>query len=164
MIDCPTKTPAALALTLLLTPCTSTLAEEVFKSVDAEGRVTYSATPPDDGSATVVEELQLKPAPSREDRNAARQRYRDQSAANQQSTQQRTNRREQRDKAVAAAQQQLIKAQANLEQAKIPGNDDYQRLITGARVLNESYRNRVAEAEKQVAEAQAAVDAARQGR
>lgn len=51
-------------------------ADAVYKSVDAEGAVTYFSTPPPAGSAKQVEELRIQPDLAAVDTNAADQRLR----------------------------------------------------------------------------------------
>jgi hypothetical protein len=139
-------------------------AQHVYKSVDAEGRVTYSATPPSERGTERVEELDLEPGPTPEEQQAAHQRMRGNAAASQTVQDQREAERAKRSAAVSAAQQELIRARADLEQAKIPGDSDWQHLAKGGRVLSANYFARLTAAEDRVAKAEEALQAAREGR
>lgn len=164
MIPCRTAIAATLALGLLNGPDGHVQAQHVYKSVDADGRVTYSATPPSESGTAQVQELELQPGPNPQDQQAAHQRMRSNAAANQQSQDRREAERAKRAAAVSAAQQALIRAQADLEQTKIPGDSDWQHLAKGGRVLSAGYYARLTAAEDRVAKAEEALQAAREGR
>ena len=59
----------------MLAPMSSIQAQGVYKSVDADGNVVYSDAPPAD--ATVTEEVELPPGPSKEEIAEAQQRGRE---------------------------------------------------------------------------------------
>jgi len=158
------RTTALIAIALLAISTGPARAQHVYKSVDADGNVTYSEIPPGEGSAREVQEIDLLPGPSPEDQQAAHQRLRSHSAASQALSQQRKADDKARAAAVSAAQQELIRARAQLEQAKIPGDGDWQHLAKGGRVLKPSYYERLTAAQDKVAAAEKALDAARQGR
>ena len=65
----------ALAWALLLCHTGAAVAQKVYKSVDAEGVVSYSSTPPMDAPSDQVETVRLDPPPPEADRAAAQQRY-----------------------------------------------------------------------------------------
>jgi len=138
--------------------------DAVYKSIDAQGRVTYSSQPPPTGSAKQVEEVQIQPGPTSADADAAVQRLRALEQASQNRESEQAAAANERGSAIATAQNELIRAKAELEQAKIQADGDWQYLVRGGRVLSESYFQRVAEAEARVEAAEKSLERARQGR
>lgn len=141
---------------------TRSLAEEIFKSIDAQGNVTYSAKPPPAGSGEQVQTLTIDPGPTNADQNAAHKRQLDAEQELQRNSNASAKTRQSQE--VSAAQQALIQAKAELEQAKIQTDDDWQYLATGGRVLSQSYFSRIAAAEAQVEAREKALQQARQKR
>jgi hypothetical protein len=139
-------------------------AEAVYKSVDSEGNVTYSGTPPPAGTAREVEELAIDPGPESGSPDAGVSNLQALEPSGQERANASAQARAQRQGAVSAAQQDLIRAKADLEQAKIPGDGDWQWLARGGRVLSAAYFERVAAAEARVETAEQALQAARRGR
>jgi len=68
-------TPCTLALALLAGTAS---AEQIYRSIDADGNVTFSSQPPAD--AVDVDEVSLPPGPSAEEQAAARKRVQAQEA------------------------------------------------------------------------------------
>ena len=141
----PPAALVALALTVLMGLSQLAAAGAVYKIMDSNGRVTYSASPPPDGGQS-VQELKIQGAkeeamPAPEESGAVRQ--------------------ENRARELAQAQQQLIRAKATLEQAKIQGPDDWQVQQGGKRVLSATYMSRVAAAESEVETAERALEEVR---
>ncbi|MBS1201560.1 MAG: hypothetical protein H6R22_69 [Chromatiaceae bacterium] len=155
---------AALLLALWAANPVCVRADAVYKSVDAEGRVTYSSAPPPVGSARQVQELRIQPGPAAADTNAADQRLRALPEGGQDPGIEQAAAATQRQGVIATAQQELIRAKAELEQAKIQGDGDWQDPVGGGRVLSESYFKGVADAEAGVEAAEKALQRARQGR
>lgn len=145
----PALTPVAvLVLALALALAQPADAGPVYKAVDAQGNVTYSARPPV-GEGQHVEEIEIRGehrgtiVPTLDEgRDGARQR---------------------RGEAVSAAQQALIRAKAALEQAKIQDKGDWDTQSDGRRVLSAAYFSRVSAAEAQVQSAERALSQARRG-
>ncbi|MEA3277842.1 MAG: DUF4124 domain-containing protein [Pseudomonadota bacterium] len=151
-------------LVLSLLGVSTATAETVYKSIDPEGNVSYSSTPPPSSSGDVVEEVPIAPGPTQEQRQEAEQRLDDLEAASARADEQRQEREKERSQAAADAEQGLEKARMALEEAKIQRDDDWQYLATGGRVLKESYLDRVESAEQLVREAEQALQNARSGR
>lgn len=152
-----TRSLAAAALVCL---SQASSAETIYRSIDANGNVTYSSSPPPGSSAERIEQVPIAPGPSPAQQRNAEQRAleiereaRSQAAPAPQAREPAA--------AVAEAEQNLARARASLEQAKVKRDDDWQWLASGGRVLSERYFNRVSAAE---AEVQAAEDALRQAR
>jgi hypothetical protein len=153
-------------LTLILLPLIilpTAGAETVYKSVDEQGNVTYSSTPPP-GGAEVVEQVPIAPPPPQSEVQAAEERMRQLEIESARSDRERRESKEQQTQSVAAAEAELTKARAELEDAKIQGDDDWQYLAAGGRVLKQSYLDRVERAEKRVQAAEDALRKARSGR
>ena len=124
-------------------------AGSIYKSVGPDGKVTYSASPPTD-SGQRVEQIEIRqegtvanpPAPIETEPPPPQPSP----------------------KAIAAAQQALIRAKAALEQAKIQSAEDWQEQPGGERVLSAAYFRRIAQAETEVVSAERALQQARAGR
>jgi len=65
-------------------------ADKIYRSVDAQGNVTFSSTPPADASA--VDEVRVQPGPSEEEQREARERLRRQEATASEMGEARTDR------------------------------------------------------------------------
>jgi hypothetical protein len=136
--------------------------EAVYKSIDAQGNVTYSSTPPEtSGKTGRVEEVPLPPGPTEQERRAAEQRAQQIESAAARLAAERQQRQEASAASVEAASRQLDQARATLEQAKTKKLEDWQYLGSGGRVLKQSYLDRVAKAEQRVREAEQALREAR---
>ena len=139
------------AVALVLAVSNAAGAQAIYKSVDTQGRVTYSAAPPPQGVTGQVKEMQIQrdpgtapaPPPSATGSPDA-----------QAIAAQRTN-------AIKQAQQEVIRATAELEQTKIQGKDDWQAGPNGNKVLSARYTNRVTEAQAKVEAAEQALKRAR---
>jgi len=139
--------------------------QQVYKSIDAEGKVTYSSTPPTGGTASVVEQIPIAPPPSEAQLLEAEQRMRELEQKTEGREQQRTDKKERKEAAIVAAKKDLEAARNDLEQARIKTVDDWQTLATGGRVVKQSYFDRVERAEQRVKAAENALKkAARPGR
>ena len=138
-------------------------AETVYKSVDPQGKVTYSSSPPADTGKEMVEAIPIAPGPTEEERREADQRNRELQKAVRQAEQQRREQAENRAETVSDAERELRNAEVALQETRIQGDDDWQYLATGGRVLKQSYLDRVAEAEQKVKEAEKRLRGARSG-
>jgi hypothetical protein len=69
----PNRLQALLAV-LSLGICAPAAAQQVYKSVDADGIVSYSSSPPRDAPQDRIETVTVDPAPPEAERNAAQQR------------------------------------------------------------------------------------------
>ncbi|HYQ72124.1 MAG TPA: DUF4124 domain-containing protein, partial [Gammaproteobacteria bacterium] len=74
-LTCSVITRCTLVLVLLAGPAA---AEQIYRSVDAEGNVTFSSQPP--SGAVNVDEVSVRPGPSAEEQEAARARIQAQEA------------------------------------------------------------------------------------
>ncbi len=108
-----------------------THAQTVYKSVDAQGRVTYSQSPPvaaTDVEAVTVRESTGGAAP--EQAQQLRQEVERQAAEGQR---QREAQKERKAAAVADAERRLQRARDGLDAAERRGDGDWQTLTGGAR-------------------------------
>lgn len=134
------------ALSLLVSPAGA----QVYKSVDADGRVTYSSRPPAPDPTTAVEEMTIAPPPPERDRIEAENRIKriEQNTARKQK--QLKENKGSKQKSIETATKELDQARLALVEAKIKGDSDWQYLRTGGRVLKQSYLDRVARAQRAV--------------
>jgi type IV secretory pathway VirB10-like protein len=160
MIRTRTLVPVFLSLLSL----SSVDARTVYKSVDAQGNVTYSSTPPPPDSREKVEKVPIAPPPPGTERKEAVERLRSIEVESARSDRKRQELEKKRAESVSAAETELQKARDALEDAKIQGDDDWQYLARGGRVLKQSYLDRVDQAEQRVRDAEEALRKARSGR
>jgi hypothetical protein len=142
----------------------SVSAQTVYKSVDSQGRVTYSSSPPPEAATEMVEAVPLAPGPTPEQQQEAAKRARDLEAITRAEDAQRQAQTKKGTTAATEARQELRDAQIALQEARIQGDDDWQYLAAGGRVLKQSYLDRVDAAEKRVKQAEKALRSARSGR
>ncbi len=132
--------------------------EEIYRSVDEQGNVTFTDTPPAGGE---VERVELPPSPSEQSRQAAERRNQEIMKAAEQADRKRLQEREQKQAGVKAAEQQLQEAQARLAEAKEIKDEDRQNLAGGKRRIQPEYFERVKQAELEVEKARKALREAR---
>ncbi|EIC20090.1 DUF4124 domain-containing protein [Thiorhodovibrio frisius] len=132
----------------------STVAEaqqQVYRSVDAQGNVSFSAEPPSGANVRNVESIELQPGPSEADRQAAEARARDIQQAADAYAQQRQAARE------AAAGQQgsdaASKSSAGSDDAS-PAAEQWDQLLVNDRNLTPEQRTKVEEAKRELLDAQ----------
>jgi len=138
-------------------------AQTVYKSVDAQGRITYSEEPPQQADPLTVEEVKIAPGPTEEQRMEAMRRAQQIEATTRAAAEARDIESKEQQGDLADAQEKLRRAELELEEAKIQSDDDWQYLATGGRVLKQSYLDRVRNAERKVQEAQDAAQTAKRG-
>lgn len=149
-----TKRLGPLVTILVLLACpTPPIAGPVYKSVDADGNITYSSSPPAEQRGQQVEEVKLAPGPSQQEVEAANKRLQDIERAEYEQNKQRQQQQAEQSKAKESADSELRRAQQDLEQAKIQRDSDWQYLQQGGRVLRQSYFDRVKAAEARVSKA-----------
>ncbi|MCG6861315.1 MAG: DUF4124 domain-containing protein [Chromatiaceae bacterium] len=159
------KTQRRVTITTIALFCTFTAtAQTVYKSVDADGKVTYSAAPPPDAAAEMVEKVPIAPGPTDQQRSAAENRTKELESVTESAEQEREAQDTESAEAASSAEQELRRARIALQEAQIQGDDDWQYLASGGRVLKQSYLDGVAEAKRRVQEAEKALRSARSGR
>jgi len=82
-------------------------AEQIYRSVDAEGNVTFSSTPP--ANAAAVEEVRVRPGPSPEAQRQARERIERQEATASEMGEARADRARQQPAAGPAASETVVR-------------------------------------------------------
>lgn len=82
-------------------------AEQIYRSVDAEGNVTFSSTPPPDAAA--VEEVSVQPGPSAEAQREARERMQRQEATASEIGESRADRIQQQKETSPAAAGEVVR-------------------------------------------------------
>jgi hypothetical protein len=154
--------PAILFCVLSLAAPGLTLAQGIYKSVDAQGKVTYSQTPPP--TATEVEAVTIRDATggTTTDHPQATSQQVQRLAAEAQ--QRREEQKARKAAAVADAELRLKQARRGLDAAKVRGDGDWQTIARGGRVESEAYRKRVEQAQREVRNAERALRDAKAGR
>jgi beta-lactam-binding protein with PASTA domain len=61
-------------ISALLAACVTTATAQVFKSIDADGNVVYSRSPPASADPATVQSVRIDPGPTEQDRAAAERR------------------------------------------------------------------------------------------
>jgi TolA-binding protein len=138
-------------------------ADEVYKSIDAQGRVTYSAKPPPSASDEMVEEVKIRPGPTEEQVQQAEQ----QAKALQELTQQTQEQRQAQEQAktlkdLSKAEQELREATSVLNEAEETQPGGYYYPGGEEPVLGPEHRERVEAARQKVQQAKEAAQATRQ--
>ncbi|MCU7920142.1 MAG: DUF4124 domain-containing protein [Candidatus Thiodiazotropha sp. (ex Epidulcina cf. delphinae)] len=123
-------------------------AGEVYRSVDAEGNVTYTDKPSSADSA--VERIELPPGPSAEsvrdtvERNSAIRK------AMEEAQEKRLEQRASREERMAKARKALDEAEEKLKQTKEIGEDDRQTFVGGKSRIRPEYFERVQKAKDEL--------------
>ena len=143
------RSPVRIAVTLLFAGTLGTpslaLAEEIYKSVDADGNVTYSWVPPEE--AVDTQTVSVPDAPPEAQQQEAVQREKQLQRAADSLARERSARDRQRGGMVQDVEKSRDQAKAQLEQAQVKQDSDWQGLAGGGRRLNESYLNLVSRLE-----------------
>jgi hypothetical protein len=133
--------------------------EEIYRTVDEEGNVTFTDTPAaDDASAQPVV---LPPGPSREEQQEAEQRQRKIREAAESAERQRQQEKRASQARIEAAEKRLAEAEAELAEARVIKDEDRQNLAGGRRRIHPDYFERVKQAEAAVEVARKALREAR---
>ena len=155
--------PLRVAVTLFLAGflCAASLAsaEEIYKSVDADGNVTYSWVPTEE--AVETQPVSVPDAPSAAQQQGAVQRERQLQQATDSLARDRSARDRQRGGAVRNAENAHDQAKVQLERAQVIQDSDWQSLAGGGRHLKESYLERVRKAEEELRQTEEAVSKAK---
>ena len=136
-------------------------AETVFRHVDEQGNVSFSATPPPPGTALEVEAIEIAPGPTPEQREAAEQRARDLMEETERRRLERAQPRAAMPAERAAAEQELQQALTELDEARVQRDDDWQHVKGRGRFLAPRYFERVEKAEQRVEAARRALQSLR---
>jgi hypothetical protein len=151
----PATISALLGCAAVLCAPTPASAETIYKSIDAQGNVTYSSAPAD--GAVSAETLAVSEEPTEQEQAQAR-------AVNNEIEQQAKElsrdvdaKRAARGDSRGAAELRLEEAKAELERVSVVNDDDWQNLAQGGRHLKQSYLERVRNAEAAVQEAEEAL-------
>lgn len=150
---------AALLLGGALWVVSPAIAEGIYKSVDVEGHVTYSSVPPDE--AVESQPVSLPDAPTEAQRQEAVQREMELQKAADSLARERSARDNQRAETVKDTERALKEAKAQLDEAKVMQDADWQVMAGGGRHLKESYFERVRDAEEKLRQAEEAASKAR---
>jgi TolA-binding protein len=154
-----TRIQLTIAAISLLWVCFAVAEEGVYKSVDAQGRVTYSATPPPEVPGEMVEEVKIRPGPTEEQVQQAEQQAEALQELTQQTQEQRQEQRQAQEQAktlkdLSKAEQELRQATSVLDQAE--------ETQPGGYYIGPEQQKRVEAARQKVQQAKEAAQAARQ--
>ncbi len=136
---------------ILLTWYSLATSGPIYKSVDSEGRVSFSSKPP--AGARQVEEIPIQPGPTAEQIEATKTRANRTLEQAEKSESPAAKRRQ----ATMAASEKVRNAQAALDKAKIIQPEDWQHLANGKWHLKQSYFDRVKEHEAVIEKAKKAL-------
>lgn len=142
---------------LLASLSVATAAETVYRSVDAQGNVSFSDAPPPTKAG--VEEITIDAPPPPPDR--VRESQREAQAAIDEANRNQKRRdtaQKQQSMELGEAEQALAQARKNLEEAKVVREGDRRGMAGGGTRLTSEYLNRVKAAEKVVQEARNRLD------
>lgn len=136
-------------------------ADAIYKSVDADGRVTYSSQPSPD--AVRAQTLAVpNDEPAEEERQAATQRAGEIGEAVERLEQERLQKQARGQQQIKEATRAVDEAKARLEASRVQQEDDWQPIAKGGRYLKDSYYQRVGEAEQALTAAERALENAHQ--
>jgi hypothetical protein len=149
----------AIVATLLVSAFGSTLASEIYRHVDKDGRVTYSDIPP--AKAGVPATIQVPQHPGVSEEDLARERAARDARLREIGAELGTRREEQatRHEQIAAARQDVERHRAALEQGRAPQPGERLGTAAGGSRLSPSYFERIAKLEGALAEAEAKLNA-----
>jgi len=153
----------------LLWVCVATAEEEVYKSIDAQGRVTYSAKPPPEVPGEMVEEVKIRPGPTAEQVQQAEQQAKALQELTQQTQEKRQEQRQAQEQAktlkdLSKAEQELREATSVLKEAEETQPGGYYYPGGKKPVLEPEQQKRVEAARQKVQQAKEAAQATRQNR
>lgn len=134
-------------------------AEDIYRSVDAQGNVTYTDQPP--AGTQEAEKVELSPGPSPESIRHTEQRNREINQATDKAERKRLQQERERQQRVEQARKALEEAEAKLAAAKEIKDEDRQNLAGGKRRITPDYFARVKAAKDEVEKAREALRKAR---
>ncbi len=134
-------------------------ADEVYRTVDEAGNVTYTDVPPE-GDAS-AERIELPPPPSAESLRETEQRNLELKKAAEEAKRARQKQQRERESRISEARKRLAEAEAQLQEAKVIQDEDRQNLAGGKRRIHPDYFERVKQAEAKVEAARKALREAR---
>ena len=149
-------------LCALVLPAVS-VSQEIYKTVDAEGRVTYSSTPPAAGTAATVERVRIDPPPTEAQRAEAEARLRELEQASARNARERQEQRARRQNEVSADEGTLHRAQTELNAAKREATKTLRYGDTGPDTSRQTNLDRAEAAEKRIEEAEQGLRRTRRG-
>ncbi len=155
----PLRIAAVLLLAGFLCAPSLVSAEEIYKSVDADGNVTYSSVPT--AEAVETQAVSVPDAPTAAQQQEAIQRERQLQQAADNLARDRSARDSQRGSAVQDAENARDQAKVQLEQALVKQDRDWQGLAGGGRRLKESYFERVRNAQENLRQTEESLSKAR---
>lgn len=152
----------SLAVAVGMTLALGVTAQQVYRSVDQHGNVTFSSTPPPEAKEVAPVNIDAGPTPAqRQDAMEREQRLQE---AVRGLDAERAEERRSRQSDISQAERALASARRELDTARVMRDEDWQGLAGGGRRLKPSYYQRVEQAETAVRAAEAELSRARRGR
>jgi hypothetical protein len=137
-----------LALSLGI-PATAGAQQQVYRSVDAQGNVSFSSSPPAGSNLRSVESIELQPGPSEADRQEAEARAREMQQAADAYTQRRQAAREE-----ATKQQQKAQPKPPASAGESGDAEQWDELLVNGRTLTPEQQMQVDKAKRELLEAE----------
>ncbi|MET0049957.1 MAG: DUF4124 domain-containing protein [Candidatus Thiodiazotropha sp.] len=136
-----------LCVGLMLVPLVLS-AGEVFRTVDSEGNVTYTDTPPDNGMKT--QRVEIHEGPSQESIRHTQERNDAIRKAMEEARDQRLEKEASRREMLESAQDAVDKAEQNLKETQEMNDDDRENVVGGRSRIRPEYFERVKKAEDEL--------------
>lgn len=133
--------------------------EEIYRSVDKEGNVTFTNLPSEGNASS--ERIELPAGPSQESLQQTKQRNSEIRRAADDAQSRRMQEKREKKARIKAAEKVLQAAEDRLDAAKVLKDDDRQNLAGGKRRIRPDYFERVKQAKEAVDEARKALRQAR---
>jgi DNA repair exonuclease SbcCD ATPase subunit len=128
-----------------------TLGAEVYRTVDEQGNITYTDSPPADPKQ--VEKVEIQPGPSEESISDTMERNRAIRKAMEKAQEKRLEKSTERQDRLAKAEEDVEKAKKQLAAMEELGEDDRQHLQGGKSYIRPEYFERVKKAQRELDEA-----------
>ncbi len=153
------RTTAGLAVLIAGLFIQTASGEEVYRSVDKDGNVTFTNIPSAGNASS--ERIELPAGPSQESLRQSKLRNGEIRRAADDAQSRRMQEQREKKARVRAAEKQLQEAEARLDKAKVIRDEDRQNLAAGKRPIDPDYFKRVKQAKEAVDEARKALRQAR---
>jgi chaperonin cofactor prefoldin len=129
-----------------------TLSAEVYRTIDEQGNVTYTDSPPADPKK--IEKVTIQPGPSVESINDTKARNRAIREAMEEAQEKREEKRTVREDKLTKAEREVEEAKMHLADMEAMGDDDRQHLQGGKSFIKPEYFERVKKAQQRLEEAE----------
>jgi len=132
----------------LMTTALHLAADEIYRSVDAEGNVTFTDSP--EAGDRSAEKMEILPGPSPSSIEESKLRQQEIRRAADQAQRKRLDQLQGESEQLSEARKALAEAEARLAEAKVIKDEDRQNVVGGKRRINPAYFERIKAAEAEV--------------